>query len=116
MDDSFTVLTFDLELHMFTHQDVSLPTIDGAGVKASVYVCGVSQGQTEVSSFQCVPLHLCSSSVHLMLLFRLVIWIHVDLQVVPVCPLGGEVLRQVNYGFAGQLDRLHPRIHLHLVD
>ena len=47
-----TVLTCDLELHLFLRQDVLLPVADGAGVRVSVSVCGVFQGQTEVSSFQ----------------------------------------------------------------
>ena len=109
MDDSFAVLTFHLEHHLFLHQDVSLPAVDGAGVKVSVYVCGVFQGQTAVSSFQLVFRHLCSASVNLMLLFRQrAILVHVDLHVVSVRPLSSDILWQVNYGFAGQLDRLHP--------
>ena len=63
MHDSFAVLTFDLEHYLVLHQDVSLPAVDGAGVKESFQVCGVFQGQTEVFSFQWVSLHLCSASV-----------------------------------------------------
>ena len=100
---------------MFLHQDVSLPAVDGAGEKVSVPVCGVFQGQTEVSGFQRVILHLCSASVTLMLLFRLVSWIHVELHVVSGHPHSCDVLRQWKCSFAGQLDRLHPRIHLHLM-
>ena len=109
MDDSFAVLTFDLEHHLFLHQDVSLPAVDGAGEKVSVHVCGVFQSQTEVFSFQWISLHLCSASVNTMLLSRQgAILIHMDLCIVTVRPLGCDVLWQVNSGFAGQLDRLRP--------
>lgn len=45
-------LTSDFKLHLCVIQDFfSLLVVDGAGVGASVLVCGVFQDETEVSSF-----------------------------------------------------------------
>lgn len=103
------VQTSDTELHLFLLQEFSLPA-DGAGVGGVVVIRGMFQGQTEVSKFQQVSLHLCSSSVKPVLFSTLVtsILIHMDLPVVSVLPLHSSVLEDSDYSFAGQPDRLLP--------
>lgn len=98
-----------MELHLFLLQQVSLPA-DGAGVGGVVVICGMFQGQTEVSKFQQVSIHLCSSSVKPVLFSTLVtsILIHMDCPGISVLPLHSSVFEESDYSFARQLDRLLP--------
>ncbi|MEQ2170265.1 hypothetical protein GOODEAATRI_033779, partial [Goodea atripinnis] len=100
--------------------DISAITVDGAGVDVCVSVCGVLQGQTEVSKLKFF-LHLRSVSIQSVLFFKprqaaRVPLIPVNASASAVSPRYCDMFRQSNCGFKGQQNRLHSCIHLHLVD
>lgn len=112
-----TALTSDIELHLFLLQDV-FPPVDGAGVGECVSVCRVFQSQAEVHSYPQVFPHHCSISVKPVLFFKVVRAVFKDVHypVGAVSPLYSYIFMSVTCGYKGQLNRLHPRIHIHLWD
>lgn len=61
-------LTSNPECHYFLCQDFYIIPVDSAGVDTLVIQLDVFQGQTQVTSSQCIFIHLCPALINLVLL------------------------------------------------
>lgn len=120
-------LTFDLHqqlwpdaltfLYIFQNHSVSqdvLVSVDGADVASIVSVCGIQEGQADVSGPQEVFVHLCSVAVKTVLVSLVAAVNHQKSWFWPG-PLHWCVLRKEGWCSAGQDDRIWPFSDLDLL-